>query len=283
VVPPLTGSYSFSEGIEPEEFGQAGLSLAAEVGVGLGIMFVTGAPITLGGAVVVEGTLLLGSGIAYIHEQFSPQEGTYDVRPIQVPQGIVMGAGTDYVVTVSIGFTTIQVMDGSAIFVDQYTNSSVAIQANQALTLPSGINTGFSQQDLNSDVSPFDSLSIDQWWTQPAATSTPAPTDAATPTQTTNQSNGSPSFLSSPMLLAAILLAAIIVIAALLTITRRKKRSKHPNATQPPMDKAPKATAPPAQEASVFCPSCGNQLLHTQGLCPFCNADLTQWYPNNKK
>ncbi len=67
-------------------------------------------PIALTGAAVVEGTMLLGTGIAYIHEQLSPQEGTLDVRPVQVPQGMVMGSGTDYVVTVSNGSTTIQVM-----------------------------------------------------------------------------------------------------------------------------------------------------------------------------
>jgi hypothetical protein len=283
VVPPLAGSYSFSEGIEPEEFGQAGLSLAAEVGVGLGIMFMTGAPITLGGAVVVEGTLLLGSGIAYIHEQISPQEGTYDVRPIQVPQGLVMGAGTDYVVTVSNGASTIQVINGSAIFVDQYTNSSVTIQANQVLTLPARTNTGFSQEDLNSDVSGFDSSSINQWWTQTAATPTAVPTAITTPTQTTNRSNDSTSFLSSPMFLAAILLVVIIVIAALLAVTRRKKHSKHPSATQPAMNKNPKTATPAAEPTGIFCPNCGNQLLHTQGLCPFCNSDLSQLYPNTKK
>ena len=61
-------------------------------------------------------------------KQLSPQEGTCNVRPIQVPQGLVMGSGTDYVVTVdSAGSTTIQVIDGSVIFVDQYTNSSITI------------------------------------------------------------------------------------------------------------------------------------------------------------
>ena len=107
-------------------------------------------PIALTGAAVVEGTMLLGTGIAYIHEQLSPQEGTLDVRPVQVPQGMVMGSGTDYVVTVSNGSTTIQVMAGSVIFVDQYTNNTITVGANQMLTLPSGITTGFTTQDLAS-------------------------------------------------------------------------------------------------------------------------------------
>jgi hypothetical protein len=194
-----------------------------------------------------------------------------------------MGAGTDYVVTVSNGATTIQVMDSSAIFVDQYTNSSVTIQANQVLTLPSGTNTGFSQQDLNSDVSAFDSSSINQWWTQTATTPTAAPTAITTPTQTTNPSKGSTSFLSSPMFLAAILLVVIIVIATLLAVTYRKKHSKHPSATQPVINEKQTVKTPTTETAGAFCPNCGNQLLHTQGLCPFCSSDLSQWYPNVKK
>jgi len=117
-------------------------------------MLVTGAPLSLGGALVVEGTILLGTGIAYIHEQLSPQEGTYDVRPVAVPQGLVIGEGTDdYVVTVSNESTTIQVMDGSVIFVDQYTNNTITVQANQILTLPSGVPAGFSNLDLQSHIS----------------------------------------------------------------------------------------------------------------------------------
>ena len=59
-VPPLTtGAFSYSEGIDPEEFGQAGASLAAEVAVGLVFMAATGAPITLTGALVVEGQYCL--------------------------------------------------------------------------------------------------------------------------------------------------------------------------------------------------------------------------------
>jgi len=277
-VPPSSRSYSFSEGIEADEFGQAGLSLATEVGVGLAIMAVTGAPITLGGAVVVEGTLLLGSGIAYIHEQMSPQEGTYDVRPVEVPQGMAMGAGTDYIVTVSNGATTIQVMNGSVIFVDQYTNSSVTVEANQMLTLPSGVQTGFSQQDLQSDVSAFDASSINQWWIQTTAT-TPTATPTIIVTPTTNPVKGATNFLSSPTFLAGILLVVIIVIAALLIFTRRKKHSKQSIATPPVTQENPKTTSP----TGAFCPSCGNQLLSTEGLCPFCSADLNQWYPKAKK
>ena len=299
VVPPLaTGSYSFSEGIEPEEFGQAGVSLAAEVAVGLGIMFVTGAPITLGGAVVVEGTLLLGTGIAYIHEQMSPQQGTYDVRPIQVPQGLVMGSGTDYVVTVSNGTTTIQVIEGSVLFVDQYTNNTITVAANQMLTLSPGVITGFTQQDLQNNVSSFDASSINPWWiitpiaTPITPTSTPiAPTITVAPTNALN--NSETSLFSNPVALALILVIIIVAVVVSIAIIKQKSinqprlsKQKSRKLKTSPTTETP--TAHPTQTGntqpnSIFCPNCGNQLLDTKGSCPFCHSDLSQWYANAKK
>ena len=293
VPPPPTGSFSFSEGIEADEFGQAGLSLAAEVGVGLAIMAVTGAPITLGGAVVVEGTLLLGSGIAYINEQLSPQEGTYDVRPIEVPQGLVIGSGTDYVVTVSSGSTTIQVMDGSVIFVDQYTNSSVTVDANQMLTLPSGVQAGFSTQELQSDVSAFDASSINQWWVQTVATASPTIAPTIAPTATSNSENGS-NTLFEPQIIAALVIAiAIVIIVPIAVVSqRRKKRLVQPNESNtkfgnrnnpppPPPTNEEKATTykvpvqPATTVAASFCPNCGKRLNAAKSFCPFCGFNLT--------
>ena len=37
------------------------------------------------------------------------------------------------------------------------------------------------------------------------------------------------------------------------------------------------------QPTAIFCRNCGNQLLTTEGSCPFCNLDLSQWYQNIKK
>jgi hypothetical protein len=309
VVPsPTTGSIPFETGLESDEFGQVAVMLPIEIGVGILILGET-LPVALTGAAVVEGTLLLGTGIAYIHEQLSPQEGTCDVRPVQVPQGLVMGAGTEYVVTVSNGSTTIQVIDGSVLFVDQYTNSSITIVANQMLTLPSGVQTGFSVQDLQSDVSAFDASSINQWWTQTTPTATPT-TPTATPiitaTPTTKTLNGITNFLSQPIFLAVIILVIIIVIAAVLVVARRKTHLRQPSVSnqksgkqdisQPIMYESPKTTAPITETAAtpsikpdatqpklIFCPNCGNQLLNTKGLCPFCSSDLSQWYPNAKK
>ena len=302
---PTTGTLTFSEGIEADEFGQVGVTLPIEIGVGMLLLGET-LPIALTGAAVVEGTLLLGSGIAYVQEQLSPQEGTCDVRPIQIPQGLVMGDGTDYIVTVSNGSSTIQVISGSVIFVDQYTNSSITINADQVLTLPSGVQSGFSTQDLQSDVSSFDASSISQWWIPtPTATPlivTPTPTDTNALTGNTNSN-----LLSSPMIIAAILVVLIFVIAAVLAVSRRKKHFKQPgvpnqktrnqNVTSAPLiSNSPKTTPPNTENAAptspnadakqpklTFCPNCGNQLLSTKGFCPFCGSDLSQWGINPEK
>jgi hypothetical protein len=294
VVPsPITGSVPFEEGLEADEFGQIAVTLPIEIGIGILLLGET-LPIALTGAAVVEGTLLLGTGIAYIHEQLSPQEGTCDVRPIQVPQGLVMGSGTDYVVTVSDQSTTIQVIDGSVIFVDQNTNSTITVTANQMLTLPLGVAAGFSQQDLQGKVSAFDASQINQWWTQTAATVTPQPPTAipATATPKPTFSTGVTGIFSQPAFLAAIILVIVMVVIAVLLVLRRKKGTKQPRLKtrskkmpQPVKYENPNAAAPTpnAAQKSVFCPNCGNQLLYTQGTCPFCGVDLNQYYPNIKK
>jgi hypothetical protein len=298
IVPsPTTGSIPFETGIESDEFGQVAVTLPIEISVGMLVLGET-LPIALTGAAVVEGTLLLGSGIAYVHEQLSPQEGTFDVRPVQVPQGLIMGAGGDYVVTVSNVSTTVQVMDGSVIFVDQYTNSSISVRANQMLTLPAGVQTGFSQPELQTYVSTYDTSSINQWWTQITPTATPIIMINTTPT--TNPENGPSNFLTQPMYVAAIIVIVIIVIAALLASASRKKQANQPGEPRKTRNQKisqityenPKTIAPNTETSATtstkpnngsFCPNCGNQLLNTKGSCPFCNSDLTQWFSNTKK
>ena len=92
------------------------------------------------------------------------------------------------------------------------------------LTLPAGVQTGFSVQDLQSDVSAFDASSINQWWVEAAAT--PTPTIAATTPTPTIVSEGDNGVLSNPMILAAIIVAVIVVIVVVLALVSRKKQSR---------------------------------------------------------
>jgi hypothetical protein len=276
---PVTGTVPFEEGLEADEFGQIGITLPLEIAVGMLVLGET-LPAALTGAAVVEGTLLLGTGIAYIHEQLSPQEGTVDVRPVQVPQGMVMGSGTDYLVTVTDVSTTIQVIDGSVIFVDQYTQSNITVNTNQELTLPKGVTAGFSTEDLQAKISNFDASTINQWWVISAPTATPtAPTDTPTaPTLTaapTDALNGASNFLADPMILALIIVIVIVVVVAAIAAAKRTPRTTKAK-------KAASKTQPTTQTPAAFCPNCGNQLLSTQGNCPFCNFDLKQLESNKK-
>lgn len=301
VVPsPATGTVPFEQGLESDEFGQVAVTLPIEIGIGILILGET-LPVALTGAAVVEGTLLLASGAAYIHEQLSPQQGTCDMKPVQIPQGLLMGSGTDYQITVTNGTTTVQVISGFVIYVDQYTNSSITLAPDQVLTLPAGVSTGFSQQELLNNVSIFDPTSINQWWLQTATTSTPPSSTTTTPTP--NNSSGFMDFLSQPEFLAPIILIVVIVIVAVLATTRRKTHSKQPNQksinqnmAQPATYETAKTTVsttetpvtPPAkpnapQPKLSFCPNCGNQLLKPQEVCPFCGSNLSQWNPTVKK
>ncbi len=205
-----------------------------------------------------------------MHEQLSPQDGTCDVRPIQVPQGMVMGSGTDYVVTVTGSSTTIQVIDGSVIFVDKNTNATTTVSANQVLALPAGVQGGFSQQDLQNDVSTFDASTINQWWNAaPTPTATPIqPTP--TPTEITGTANSG----FDPMIIAAIIVVIIVVVVVVLALVMRRRKPSAPTSPAKPVA---------SQQAPIFCPNCRNQILDTKGKCPFCNADLNQYYPTNKK
>ena len=212
-----------------------------------------------------------------------------------------MGAGTDYVVTVSNGTTTIQVIDGSVIFVDQYTNSSITVQANQLLMLPSGVPTGFSNLDLQSHISAYDASSINQWWI-PIATATPMIVTAS-PTNSVTSDNTN--LLSQPTFLAPLILVIVFVVAAVfLSVRRKQTRKPHTsskNATsqnslqqianepQKPTAQTTEPIPPPPNELNttqpkaVFCPNCGSQLRNPTKFCPSCGSDLSQWFTNAKK
>jgi hypothetical protein len=163
-------------------------------------------PLAAAVAFAVEGgVFLIHYGTAYIRET--------NPHIIEVPQGIITGQGTQYVVNVTDTATTLHVIDGSAVFIDPVTNNTITIDANQMLTLPSAGQSGFTEQNLQSDVSVFNPASTNQWWTQ-----------------TTNTSNGLTNFplLDQPTLLVIAIMAIVIAIAAVVVVTRRRTQLQNP-------------------------------------------------------
>lgn len=215
VVPPSPTYVPFEE-----EGGESGMgplflvTLPIEVAVGV-LVFGHALPAAIVGAIIVEGVLLLPEGIAYIRERVS-QDGTYAARPVITPQGEFEGANTEYVVNVSSAGTVVQVIDGPVLYIDPITNNTITVQTNEKLTLSSGAQNGFSQQELQSSISTFDPASVDQWWTQ----------------TTPDTSNG---LLDQPIILVVLVVAIALVIAAcVVTVAKRKKREfAQPGVKQP--------------------------------------------------
>jgi hypothetical protein len=273
--------------LEADELGQASITLPIEVGIAVLLLGET-LPAALAAGIVVEGVLLLPTGIAYIQERLSSQSGTYDVRPVEVPQGLAMGDGTNYVVTVNDSATTIQVLSGSVIFVDRYTNNSVTIEPNQMLTLPSGQLNGFSEQDLQSDLSSFNTASINEWWA-PTTTSSSSLTDIVL------------GFFVIAIIIAVVGIAAAVAVrgrnrrkrAEALTLPPRSPLSSPtlkqsqpvvtPQVRQPvvtPQVPVGPSVVAPANKGFLFCPNCGKQLTVSKNFCPFCGFELRPKYSN---
>ena len=87
-----------------------------------------------------------------------------------------------------------------------------------------------------------------------------------------------------PFLLATLLF--VVTITPLYTHAQETNPSMHENQTI--LKNAETATASlmkpdTSQSTSIFCPNCGNQLLITEGPCPFCNSDLNQLQQTTKK
>ena len=111
------------------------------------------------GLIIEGGAFLIPNGIAYVKETVS--------HLLVVPQGGLIGGNTEYTVSVSEdGTTTVQVIDGPVYFLDPVSNNTLTVESNQELTLPPAQAEGFTQTELQSDVSPLDSSSVNHWWTQ---------------------------------------------------------------------------------------------------------------------
>ena len=158
-------------------------------------------------SIVVEGgVFVLNQGIAYMNEN--------NPHLIQIPQGLLAGENTQYVVNVTDATTTVQVIDGPVYFIDPATNNTITVDSNQMLTLPQAGQSGFSEQQLQSDVSSINSVSISQWWTQTS----------------TNTLNGLTNSISSfvPIIIVVVAVAMIIAILAAAAKKRRGTKLQQP-------------------------------------------------------
>ena len=167
-------------------------------------LLLTGAinPYLVGAEVVVHGgVILLHYGQFYVKENGWPQL-------VQVAQGYIQGKNTEYTITVSNDTTVIQVIDGPVVFLDAVTHDYITVNTNQVLTLPAGQQNGFSQQELQSDVSAFNQTSVDQWWTQATANTSPL------------------SFLTDQPEILAVLIFVIVIGITVPVVAVSKRRKK---------------------------------------------------------
>jgi hypothetical protein len=298
-VPPVPYDYIMSswegDGLVDEGLGPLGLFLGGVLSISEGFR-----------AIVVDGLIFVGEGGLGHFDFFSDsQNGVGHVEPVVVPQGFIVSASDpEFTVSVSNQTTILQVLSGAVAFLDPVTNNTVTIGQGQMLTLPN--QQGFTQQELNSDTSSFDSSSINQWWAQ--ATASPTASATATP-------SGSNDFMGIPLdtLLPFVPVVAIVFVAVVAVSAnaarKRKARDKLQSGemvhasyskkafTQKPQtpqaavsapmvplgeaenqqdnEKTVAATAAPSNEAFLFCPNCGKQLPVSRKFCPYCGFNLS--------
>ena len=224
------------------------------------------------GLFVEGGAFLIPSGVAYVKETVS--------HLIAVPQGAFAGENTEYTVDVSSdGTTTVQVLEGPVIFMDPVTNNTVTVNTNEVLTLPPAQQSGFSSQDLQSDVSTLDSASVNHWWTQ---------------SQSSTSALSLGGFVNMSLIITVVAVVVVVVLAGVGATVLRKRRAirqihaSESSATtvnqQPNMQKQPAFNVPAAPSTEAvsqqpktkmrFCPNCGQQLPQSKNFCPYCGSDL---------
>lgn len=163
IYPPVTGGTIFPNG--NDQLNDLKYSIPLDIAIAVLVFSHPLGQAAAIGLFVEGGAFLLPNGVAYVKENVS--------HLIAVPQGALAGDGTEYTVNVaSNGTTTVQVISGSVIFMDPSSNNIITINTNQQLTLPPASQVGFTNQDLQSDVSSFNSASVNQWWAQATTANT---------------------------------------------------------------------------------------------------------------
>ncbi len=206
VYPPVSTGTIFPNGYS--EFKDMLISMPIDATIAVAVFSEAILPAAAVALVVEGGAFLIPNGIAYVKETVS--------HLVVVPQGELAGENTEYTVNVSSSETAVQVIDGPVVFIDPITNNTITVQTNQVLTLPAGQQGGFTKIDLQNDVSPLNSSSVNQWWTQT--------TSASVLVGISNEH----------MILAVIIVVIVIaIVAAISTVAKRKKKEP----IQPKMSK----------------------------------------------
>ena len=246
-----------------EGFKDMVISIPIEARLGV-LIFGEAATTAIAVALVVEGGVyLIHHGSAYVQETVS--------HLVAIPQGALAGLNTEYTVNVDInGTTVVQVISGPVIYMDPITNNTINIQTDQQLTLPPAQQNGFSQQDLQSDVSGFNPASMNQWWTQATNTSSLGVLGQPTIFGSPCGSNSSSRNYGSGCRCEA-----------------QKENSKpvaSTSASYPIYKRSAKASAKTVITPSEhpFCPDCGKQLPQAKRFCPYCGFDRQLQQPNGQ-
>lgn len=145
--------------------------------------------------------LVIGSLWASIQEAL----GGSDAYETSIGDSAAVGIrGTEFTATAyENGTANVTMLDGLVEVQDLASNSTVSLQANQTITIPS-VSGGLSEQDLTQRVSTVNPNSIDRWWETPITT----------PSST---------LLQSMYVVGAVVAAAAVAAGVLVLYTRRKK------------------------------------------------------------
>jgi hypothetical protein len=113
--------------------------------------------------------------------------------------------GTEFAATAyENGTTNVMVLDGLVEVQDLTRNSTVLLQANQTITMPS-VSGGLSEQDMLQRVATVNPNSIDRWWETPITT--PSSTLA----------------LLQPVYVVGVVVVAVVIAGTLILYVRRRK------------------------------------------------------------
>ena len=214
----------------------------------------------LGCAMVCEIALFAYAGYEathiFIHYQNTVNEQGYPYAPVEcsyVNQVLICPRGTEYVVFASANLTNIQVMSGTVLVVTADTGQSTTLGAGQQIAI---VANQTSSQDLQHDITPFDTSTETQWWpTLQAQTISTNEGQSTSNTQVPTPDQGGgllPDFLwSSPLPMIFGVLAIFALVGLISAHRGRGKRGMGGKARKSSREQAPLMAAAPNGEGGA--------------------------------